>query len=159
MPIFKEIVLSDYERWVACNGSGKFSMYDYLHGVFSTKDVSSDLVVAFLKLFFPDFYVYENGVFLKEEFDKNEYNNLVARGYFGKDLEYWMNLLNIDSLFGVSSFEFSKYIANNIALLWHRKLSIDFPEMRFETKCICESDDEVYVVFYQCQDSYDYPTS
>lgn len=144
--------LPDYEKWVSSNSPKKFSLFDYMHGVFNTKNIASDFAVAFLKLCAPDFYLYEGCVFLEQEFSKSKYDDLVAQGYKGKDLEYWMNLLSVDGLFESASLECAKYIADHLAILWKIKLQTDFPEMRFDVRGIVEADeDEVYVVF--CQQS------
>ncbi len=147
MDNFDSIKLLDYEKWKQAN-VGKFSLYDYLHGVLSTQPQSPDLTFAYLKLLWPDFYSYNDQVFLKEEFEEQKYKGLVKQGYSGPELEYWMNLLNIDGLLNNMTTEQARYIGKSVASIWDKKLAIDFPSQRFNTECIIEGeDDEVYVVF------------
>ncbi|MEP5759436.1 MAG: hypothetical protein ABJ327_09095 [Litoreibacter sp.] len=140
--------LSDYENWVNANSPNKFSLFDYLHGILKTKDIEPDLIVAFLKVFWPEFYCIDGFIFLKEEFQEGKYVDLVKQGTSEKDIEYWMNLVSVDGLFDSATFEQSKYIAHQMAEIWKSKLQSDFTDKEFIVECLTE-EDEVYVVFHQ----------
>lgn len=144
------IALEDYEKWKRANAPGKFSLFDYLHGVSSTQAIAGDITVAYLQLFWPDFYVYKGLVFLKEEFAQDKYQQLVEQGYSGADLEYWMNLLTIDGLFNNLTTEQALYVGSAIVVMWEKKLAAEYPAQQFKVECLFEQEeDEVYMVFYQ----------
>jgi hypothetical protein len=151
--------LLDYQQWKKANNPNKFSLYDYLHGVTKTKGLNPDLYVAFLKLFWPDFVSVDEYVFLLEKYDEQKYYELVKQRYQGSDLEYWMNLLNLDGFFQEvvgqegDYLDHCLFLGEHIAKLWAQKLGIEFPDKVFDVRCIHDSDlNEVYVVFCQKND-------
>lgn len=143
------IKLNDYEMWVNANSTKKFSLFDYMHGVMLTENLSSDLFIAFLKLVWPEFYSYNNCVFLKEQFDQKKYDELVDQGLSNKDIEYWINLVLIDGIFENATVETCEYLAKNLVSAWKVKLKNDFPEKDFELKYFFEEEDGFFVVFSQ----------
>ncbi len=140
--------LSDYESWVESNSPEKFTLFDYIHGILSTKDIELDIVFAILKFFWPEFCNVNGLVFLQEEYSESKYRELIQQGYSGKDLEYWMNLTSIDGLFDKATFEQSKYLGRQITSIWESKLEKDFPDKLFKVDCIIDGD-EVFTAFYQ----------
>jgi hypothetical protein len=145
--------LSDYQKWKNANDGKNFSLYDYIHCVAIEKKIPIDFNIALLKLFYPEFIVIENHVFLKEEYDESEYLRLIEQNLPKKEVEYWMNLLNINSLFYSEEIEAendSLYIdtCEVMANLWSQKLHKDFPEKQFYVGCL-KDDNEMYIVFYE----------
>jgi len=110
--------LSDYQKWVSSNEEKKFSLFDYIHGVFSLNDLSSDLAIALMNLFFPRFLLHDDLIFLQEEFSKKRYDSLISSGISGHELEYWMNILNIDTLINCSSVAEGVKFAESLVPLW-----------------------------------------
>lgn len=145
--------LSDYQKWKNVNDCKNFSLYDYIYCVAIDKKIPIDFNIALLKLFYPEFIVIENHVFLKEEYDESEYLRLIEQNLQKKEVEYWMNLLNISSLFYSEEIETednSLYIdtCEVIANLWSQKLHKDFPRKQFYVGCL-KDDDEIYIVFHE----------
>lgn len=140
--------LLDYEKWISANSSTEFSLFDYLHGIFSTKSLEPDLAIAFLNFFWPEFLCVGDLVFLKEEFSEKRYNNLINQGDGGKNLEYWMNIISISGVFESATFDQSKYICCHLSEIWKIKLEKEFPDKNFVLDCAVDGED-VYLVFYQ----------
>ena len=147
----KIISSSDYESWVTANSPNKFSLFDYLHGVFSTRDLEPDLAIAFFKFLWPEFICVDGLVFLKEEYSKSKYKELAQQENSERDLEYWMNLISIDGLFESATLEQSKYFGRQLVKMWRAKLREDFSDKCFIVDCVIDGN-EVYSVFYQKND-------
>jgi hypothetical protein len=146
--------LSDYQRWKQANNNIKFSIFDYIYGMIIEKKIPIDFCIALFKLFYPEFIVIENHVFLKEEYEKEKYINLVKQNCQKKEIEYWMNLLNIDPFFFQEDEENNDNFADlSIAIceqmvdLWSQKLHKEFPDKQFCVKHL-KDDEEVYITFY-----------
>ncbi|NEQ42465.1 MAG: hypothetical protein F6K00_02440 [Leptolyngbya sp. SIOISBB] len=144
--------LTDYTKWLNVNSEKNFTLYDYIHGVFQSKNLHPDLAIAFLKLLWPDFIIKDEFVFLKEEFTYNRYQEIISTVSETAEIEYWINLLNIDEVINSDSTETSSFFAVKLSDLWKKKLIIDFPNKRFEVKVIYDEGDsgsEVYITFQQ----------
>lgn len=117
---YKSLILEDYVEWMKLNSTKKFSLFDYINGVIQLRDLPIDVFVAVLKLFWPDFINFDNKIFIKEEFSEEKYRELIDNGCPDKDLEYWMNLINVDGLFHSESLEVTEYLSKYIEYLWEK---------------------------------------
>ena len=147
--------LSDYQRWKKANSDTNFSIFDYLHCSALDKKIPVDFCIALFELFYPEFILIDNHVFLKEEYERDKYLELVKQNCTKKDVEYWMNLLNIDALFyreeieDKDSFENALFfICEQIVDLWSQKLHKEFSDRQFFVNYI-RDDGEMYIVFYE----------
>lgn len=138
--------LLDYQNWVSANQSKRFSLFDYVHAKLNFDRVSPDLAVALLNLYWPTFQEIDGWVFLEEEFSKEKYQELASSN--NSQLEYWMNLINLESIFSLAPVETQEYVALKITEMWKAKLKIDFPEKKFIVKKFID-EGEAYCVFYQ----------
>jgi YD repeat-containing protein len=59
--------LIDYQKWQQANYNINFSLYDYIHGLTIQKALPIDFYIACLKLFYPEFILINNCIFLKEQ--------------------------------------------------------------------------------------------
>jgi hypothetical protein len=120
--------------------------------VFQSENLHPDLAIAFLKLLWPDFMIKEECIFLKEEFTVERYEEITSAVAEKQDIEYWMNLLNINETINCDSSELSFFFAEQLSELWRAKLAVCFPGKEFQVKVICDGDDsdaEVYLSFQQ----------
>lgn len=152
-----KLELNDYQLWQKSNQNKRFSLYDYIHGLLQVGELSSDICIAFLKLFRPDFIMINGNIFLLEEYSQKKYNDLNNNGYSGRELEYWLNLLNIDCYFETPKEDFNidkcLVFAHELTKAWSVKLHQEFSEREFEVICIDETGDndekEIYITFFQ----------
>lgn len=138
--------LSDYQSWVKANKSKRFSLLDYVHAKLNFDNISPDLAVALLQLYWPTFHEVDGFVFLKEEFSEKKYREVISNNEV--QLEYWMNLISIESICSSATSKVQEYIAIRVTEMWRAKLKIDFPEKSFIVKKI-NDETEVFCVFYQ----------
>jgi hypothetical protein len=151
--------LNDFQNWKKSNNDF-FSLYDYVHGIIQINDLSSDICIAFLRLIYPTFFCSDECIFLIDQYNEDKLDKLVSKKLISKDLEYWMNILNLDCYFRNDKEEFCLekclLFAYELKKAWLQKLSIDFPARKFEVSCIQDIDpdtqrDEVYITLYQIQ--------
>jgi hypothetical protein len=146
--------LSDYPKWQEVNSDHNFSLFDYIHGVFTIEDLSFDLAIAFLNLCWPDFTMIDDLVFLKEEFSEERYQKLIQGEVCGSEIEYWMNMLCISCLVKCQSISAGNEFASKLTLIWKTKLKIDYPDKEFYFQYFQENSDseeegEVYITCSQ----------
>ncbi|WP_298913631.1 hypothetical protein [uncultured Roseobacter sp.] len=91
-------VLLDYKRWALANSPSHFSLFDYLHGLFSTNQYPADVAIAFSELVAPRFQSWEGQVFLAEQFDLQKIEAMKDEGTTNSERQYWINLVSISDL-------------------------------------------------------------
>ncbi len=142
------IRLNDYEKWADANQN--FSLYDYLFGVVKTNQLADDIYIAFLKMFWPDFYCIDGCVFLKEQFEPEYYDRLLNEGTSRQEIEKWINLFFLGGMMQESTSDESiRYLAIHLTKLWEMKLKEDFPDKEFDVKYFHDEEDGYFVVFSQ----------
>jgi hypothetical protein len=152
--------LKDFQNWKQLNSKKFFSLYEYTNGVIQVNELSSDICIAFLRLIYPPFVCFNECIFLADEYHQDKLDKLVCQGYKLKELEYWMNLLNLDCYFRTDKEDFSLtkclFFAHELKKIWMQKLSVDFPTRKFDVSCIQDVDpdtqaEEVYITLYQVE--------
>ncbi len=138
--------LPDFEKWRAINGES-FSMFDY---IFASSHV--EIAIAYTKVFWPDFFEYKGGYFLKDIFDESIYQQWEEKlkGNIS-EIEKVINHLHIEDLFqDTESFSQQNilYLGSIIAEMWSARLSQLYPSVKFEVNC--EQEDYVTVISF-CQ--------
>jgi len=127
----------------------KPSIYSVLYWLVQDKKVDSQVFFNFLEFFWPTFMVYENYVFLSENFSEEKFNNLIKQNK--EEVEFWMNLLLTDPYFEDDNWkERAKSLAQSLVAIWQLKLKNDFPDMKFIVKYIYDSENGDYgLTFYR----------
>ncbi len=141
--------LTDLEKWKNLNKGKNFSLYDYLFQVAKLKKLNSDIYFAFLELFWPSFFIYNNYVFLKENFSEEKFNELVG---LNEKIEFWMNFLSIDPYFenDDEGKEKAEALAQILVDTWQSKLKKDFPDFKFTVEYVYDTKCGDYgLTFYQ----------
>ena len=123
---------------------------DYLHGCLKFGDVHQDFLYEFVKFICPEFLIYEGKVYFKETFSEAKYENLKSTGRTGAEVQYWLNLVELTSVFENYSFEFVSSIGREIENNWQRVLDTSFPDSGTKVKLLVnEKDFEVLVTLKQ----------
>lgn len=140
--------LKDYLKWKNVNG-GSFSLFDYLHGVLSTKNLHPDCIIALLELIHPTFVEKDGYIIVKEELIGEKLEQFQSGDLEKGEVEYWTNLINIDGVLPNFSFEFYSTILEIMSNTWRAKLDKDFPSKNFKVKCFIEDSNEFFITFTQ----------
>lgn len=137
--------LTDFNNWKRLNSSMPasipFSLYDYLfHKVSNKSGTGTDVFFAFLELLYPTFIEHEGYIFLKENFKEDYFQRLKSEN---SQVEYWMNLLTVDSYFDDDDEweEKSRTLAKAMVEIWQMKLKKEFPHREFVVRYL--EDNEV----------------
>lgn len=141
---------NSFERFKSIQNLPSSSLYDYIYQQITLNNLSSDLYFAFLELFWPSFIKYKNHIFLKENLTEAKLLELERQNE--KNIEYWINLLTIDSYFNndEEGSEKADCLSKILAQIWKAKLSIDFPDIEFIIENFEDSEAGDYgLTFYQ----------
>lgn len=133
-------------EFIEANKTKKTNTLDYLHALYKFESIHIDLLKSMSELFNPPFIVRDNNIFLKEVFDENKYAELITRQYSNSEISYWINLIEITSIFeGIDSQDaitFGKDIVN----VWNNKIRHEYPTKNVKAKLIYDQDtEEVYI--------------
>lgn len=72
------------------------STYTLLYWLVQDKKIQPDVFFDFLEFFWPTFVKKDGYVFLKENFSKEKFDQLIREN---SNPEYWINLLTVDDFF------------------------------------------------------------
>jgi hypothetical protein len=107
-------------------------------GEFARLSMSPDLLVASSRLFFPEFVVHKNGVFLAERFSVSLFESW-NRGRYRNDIGAIERVINHVHLAESWQFGFLKlnkqnryYLGEVLIQTWKAALTYEFPERSFE---------------------------
>lgn len=141
------LFLKNIEEFRELNKGKHFSLYDYIFFVFKSKKISSDIYFALIELFWPHFIVYNNYIFLKENFSELKFNEL---NKYNERIEFWMNLFSTDPYFEDDETEKAEIFAQILVNIWQIKLQQDFPDIKFTVEYLCDKESGDYgLTFYQ----------
>lgn len=144
----KNPILRDLEKWNELNTGRDFSVFDYIFHAVKDSKIHTDLFFAIIEMSWPTFIQYQGYIFLNESFSEHRFNSLEQNNR----LEFWMNLLTVDSYFYGEQDEEKKAeaLAKLLSEMWRAKLRIDFPNLNFTVEYICDKEYGDYgLTFYQ----------
>ncbi len=140
-----KLFLPDYERWDRANGDN-FDSVGYVSVTFSSSKIPTDLVFAFLEIFWPDFTERDGLVFRTDAFVEATYQRFKV----GWKAEFWMNNILLDGLVPGLDYEYRLHLGKQCVDMWRTKLQRDFPDKKFDVKVLDDyEEDEVGITFHQ----------
>jgi hypothetical protein len=123
---------------------------DYLHGCLKFGEVHQDFLYEFVRFLCPEFLTYKGKVYLKETFSEAKYEKLKSSGKTDYEAQYWLNLIELTSVFENYNFEFVISIGREIESNWQRLLDTNFSDFGTKVKLLVnEKDFEVFVTLEQ----------
>ena len=144
------LVLKDFESWKKVNPD--FIPMNYTTSIIDQNNIPPNFLVFFSQLFFPDFLLENNMIFLKNNFRKKYLDRFLAEEAIPKEIEYWLNLILISSFFpdGNEYIKHAIFIANYMKIYVHEKLKKDFNDRNFFVEYTYDEEKgEVFFSFYQ----------
>lgn len=136
-----------YDDWLKANGKG-FSLFDYLYGEITQYGAPADIVWAVAKLTWPEFVMVDGRVFLKECFTEEKYASLRNEGRAPKEMEYWMNMVNVGGLFAEGDGTKLAAVAATFSAAWPAKAKQDCPSLEFDCEVI-EDDGDTFITLHR----------
>ncbi|TCW85637.1 hypothetical protein C5O80_10750 [Burkholderia sp. SRS-46] len=135
----------DFASFVSVNSPASVSGFDYVHTVYKCHALDYDFLFHFGKMFFPDFKVVDGAVFVSELFDDEKYKRMLGGGDVIREIQFWINLLEITGMFDDIDTDQAVELANLIVDGWNAKLQREFGEVSVPARVLC--DDELGEVF------------
>jgi hypothetical protein len=134
----------DFKSFSAAN-AGQVSSFDYLHAIYKEHELATDFLVCFSKLFWPDFNVVDNLIFISELFDSERYQDLLKNGQNATQAQFWMNLLEITGMFDELPTNEAILFSETLSACWNSKLKAEFGNQSVTARAI--HDDETGEIF------------
>ena len=123
-----------FKEWKnSWSNQDSFGIFEYV-----SYNVHPDDVLIISNLFFPQFIEYEGGIFFKEKFDIEIYNQ-AALTYNKKDIERTMNSIHVYDIFAYTdNVDEDTYVnvGNLLKLVWSNHLSREYPNRHFKVDLI-----------------------
>lgn len=142
-----------YADFTAANHDKTVSGYDYLCNVSQSQKLPPDYFYWMAKLYRPDFIVIDGIVFVKEIFDAGNYEELILAGESVKNIQFWLNLLEITGMFPMLSMTQAESVAQAVSATWNDKIKLEFGDGMGLSRVILDSaTDEVFVVIGEHED-------
>lgn len=113
------------ESFKEINKPNFFGEVEYIYSIFKLKKLPLDLLRVILNLFSPQFRIINGFVFLHGEFNEKKFSDLSERNLPFKEIQFWMNLIEITSLHEDINTEDAILFAENIVKFWNIKLMSD----------------------------------
>jgi len=144
MPNSNELFnLADY---LAANPGKKLGVTDYLHAVFKMGALPNDVLLSFVKFFWPALDVVDGRIYLSESFDSVKYSEYLANGRGLDEVQLWLNLTEITGIFEDVDIDDALEIASIITKIWNEKIRSEIGAIEDSARVIFEEDEgEVFV--------------
>ena len=139
--------IPNYKEWLTVNSS-RFSQYDYIHGQITQYDVPADIVTVVSKIVWPEFLILGECIFIKDIFNNDKYQSLVNASYSVRDIEYWMNLVNISGMFGEGNESEAAEFCVILKSTWKIKFMLEHPSLVADVEIV---DDDGDGFIYLCR--------
>ena len=135
--------LSDF---LAANPGKKLGVSDYLHAVFKIGALPIDVLLSFVRFFWPAFDVVDGRIYLSESFDSAKKSEYLADGKDLNEVQLWLNLTEITGIFEDIELGDAQKIATIIAQIWNGKILSEIGNVEDSARVIFEEDEgEVFV--------------
>lgn len=83
---------------------------------------------------------------MSESFDLEVYNNYLSEGKSKKEIQFWLNLIEITSVFDGISIDDSVKLAISVTQMWNLKLNSEIPMDESKARVIHDKEeDEVFI--------------
>ena len=144
-----KIIFNDFNNWT--NNNNDFTFINYINTYIDQNKIHPDFLVIFCKLFFPEFILKKDMIFIKETYRDVLFDQLVSQKDPNDKIEYWMNLIIVSSFFpnDYSYDNHAKFLCEIIKNSISRKLEIEFKNKKFKIITGYDEDDGYFLTFHQ----------
>jgi hypothetical protein len=138
--------------------SKEFTLFSYIDFIARYLKLPLDFWIGFSELLMPEFIEVDGMVVIDELFKEKikDYQKYLKESMPIKDIEYWINLICVDSSLSYLSKtgnydpHAERYFADKVKKAWEIKLKNDFPDKSFTVKIIDDKEfGDLLVTFFQ----------
>ncbi|MEE4151891.1 hypothetical protein [Pseudomonas viridiflava] len=134
-----------YADYLSLNKGG-VSKFKYLYRTKESRQLHRDFMSIFASLYDPTIFFQEGGYFVAENYSQVRYDEAAAQAENVQEISYWLNMVEITSLFGDISYDEAVKIGGVVCGCWSAKLNLKYPDSGFEARLISDDElDEVWV--------------
>ncbi|EKO13994.1 MULTISPECIES: hypothetical protein [Leptospira] len=135
-----------FADFLIANQNKKLGQFDYLHAIFTLSELPADLIKSFSQLFWPNYKLVDGFIFLEETFDQVHYEKYFAEKKNMKEIQFWINLIEITGIFPNLIESQAQEIAKTIELMWNTKIQIEFNHSTSKARWLHDPDtNEVFL--------------
>jgi|GEM_PF-6602450 len=132
--------------FINANKEKTLNTLDYLHALYKFENIHDDLFDGLIELMNPELEIKDNMLFIKSIFNAEKYANFVDEGLHNKDIQYWMNLIEITSIFEGINVKTAENLGKIIISILNNKITHQFSEISVKAILINEEDkNEIYI--------------
>lgn len=118
-----EKLLPSYGEWKTQKDYRALTIDQYFHlMVAELGDSSIGVALALLSIAMPNFLKKGECLFIEEMFSEARFAKLTSQGLTPIEMEYWMNLLNVSSMFSKANEKQVEWAACQIEKIWMNEL-------------------------------------
>lgn len=137
---------SSYEKFKTANSPKSLTGIDYVRFIYKAFDLPVDFILYFSRLWWPNFLVIDNRIFLSDLFDSERHASLLLSEQDAASAQFWMNLLEITGLFDDLEEVQALEVAENLVSCWNKKINSEHSEITDRARVILDnSTGEVFV--------------
>ena len=145
--IMKDNILTGFKDFIEENKSEKVTTFNYLRFLYMSQEINSEFIILLHKLWYPEFIIVENKVYVKELFEQRN----IKISLHSEKSQLWINILEITNLFYELSFDEAIYLTEFLVKSWNSKIHSEFPTVADRAKLLCDKQlDEVYITIEGC---------
>lgn len=122
------------------------NVFDYIQALFTLKKISADLISAVESIFRPKLIKIERALFIEELYSKDKHQDLTVHYAKADEVTYWMNLIELTTVFDGVDYESVLLIAKALKANWVSVLANDYRDYDAEVLLIEEKElREIYL--------------
>lgn len=135
--------LSDFLK---ANPKKNLGVSDYLHAVFKLGSLPIDVFLSFVRFFWPKYKIIDGRLYLSDSFESTKYSEYLADNKNMDEIQFWLNLTEVTSIFEGVEFDDAKEAAVILAQIWNEKIRSEMGDIKDSARVVFEeSEGEVFV--------------
>nr|WP_283126560.1 hypothetical protein [Providencia stuartii] len=107
------------------NSDKKINNFNYIHMAYNFNDIPDDLIFSMIEIISPTFKIVDNMLFIDDLFSQSKYDEHLSSGISKEKTQFWLNLVDISSVFDTLEYEDTITIAEKIAHCWNLKIKAE----------------------------------
>jgi hypothetical protein len=122
------------------------NVFDYIHALYSNEKIAADLVLAIDSIFRPKFKAVHGILFVEELYSSEKHESLENANKSNSEISYWVNLIDLTSVFEGVDFKVVLSIAEKMKASWNTELNRGYSGYNVQASLIAEAEPgEIYL--------------
>ncbi|MFY3770877.1 hypothetical protein AHYW_000099 [Providencia manganoxydans] len=103
----------------------KLDHFGYVHIIYNHTNIPDDLIFSMIEIISPTFKIVDNMLFIDDLFSQSKYDEHLSSEISKEKTQFWLNLVDISSVFDTLEYEDTITIAEKIAHCWNLKIKAE----------------------------------